>query len=101
MRQWLRTHPFLLLGVGSLFLFLLLLAVDLPSGSLRLRMLVALWQVAGIGPHAASNLLARYAPGLPGAVDAALVVILGLLPYLGADAVLARARSRRRRPNDA
>jgi hypothetical protein len=95
--QWLRTHPFLLVGIGSFFFFAPLLVLDLQPESSVLRGLVVLWQSLGVGPYTASNLLARHAPNIPAWLDAALIVVLGLLPYAAADAILGHLRSRRMR----
>jgi hypothetical protein len=93
--QWLRTHPFLLAGIGSFAFFVPLLVLDLQPESSLLHGLVALWQSLGIGPYTASNLLARHAPDIPAWLDATLIVVLGLLPYAAADAILGRLWSRR------
>jgi hypothetical protein len=95
--KWLRTHPFLLLGIGSFLLFVPLLVLDLDPESLLFRGLAVLWRFLGVGPHTAANLLARHAPGIPGWLDATLVVVLGLFPYAAADAVLGQLRRRRPR----
>jgi hypothetical protein len=96
-RQWLRTHPFLLVGIGSFFVFAPLLVLDRQPESSLFHWLVVLWQSLGAGPHTASNLLARHAPDIPAWLDATLVVVLGLLPYAAADAILRHLRSRRTR----
>jgi hypothetical protein len=93
--QWLRTHPFLLAGIGSFFFFASLLVLDLQPGSSVFRGLAVLWQSLGVGPHTASNLLARHAPNIPAWLDATLIVVLGLLPYAAADAILRHVRRRR------
>jgi hypothetical protein len=95
--QWLRTHPFLLVGIGSFFFFAPLLLLDLQPESSLFHGLVVLWQSLGVGPYTASNLLARHAPDIPAWLDAALIVVLGLLPYAAADAILKHLRSRRTR----
>jgi hypothetical protein len=95
--QWLRTHPFLLAGIGSFIFFALLLVLDFQPESSLFRGLAVLWQSLGLGPHTASNLLARHAPNIPAWLDATLIVVLGLLPYAAADAILRHLRSRRRR----
>lgn len=99
LRRRLREHPFLLLGIGSFAAFFALLLLEPPTGSRLFRGLLAAWQVIGFGPYTAANLLARFAPGLSGWLDAALVVVLGLPSYVAADAALARLR--RRRPGTA
>ena len=89
----LRAHPFLLIGTSS-FLFLLpLLVLDLQPESVIFGILAMLWQLLGIGPHTVANWLARLAPEIPGWLDVSLIVILGLLPYAAADAVLRRLRA--------
>lgn len=93
--QWLRTHTFLLAGIVSSFLLAPLLVLDLQPESSLFRVLVVLWQSLGVGPHTAANLLARHAPNIPEWLDATLIVVLGLLPYAAADAILRRLRSRR------
>jgi hypothetical protein len=93
--QWLRTHPFLLVGIGSFLSFVPLLVLDLQPESSLFRGLVVLWQFLGVGPHTASNVLARHAPNIPAWLDATLIVGLGLLPYAAADAILRHLRSRR------
>jgi hypothetical protein len=93
--RWLRAHPFLLVGVGSFFFFAPVLVLDLDPGSSLFHGLVVLWQSLGVGPYTASNLLARHAPDIPAWLDATLIVVLGLLPYAAADAVLRNVRSRR------
>lgn len=90
MPHWLRRHPFLSLGLGS-FVFLAAL-LGLPTDSRLFPSIGVMWRLLGFGPHLSANLLARWAPGLPGWLDGPLVVLLGLLPYLGADALLARMR---------
>jgi hypothetical protein len=97
MRQWSRAHPFLLIGLGSFLPFLFLLLVDPSSEPLLFRCLVALWRTLGFGPHGVANLLARVAPEMSEALDTVLVVVLGLVPYAAADALLARLRARRSR----
>ncbi len=97
MRQWLRRHLFLTIGISSVLPFLVLIFSDLPAESTIHRVLVLLWQVLGIGPHVVANLLARLAPELPGLIDALLVILRGLLPCVAADALLARLRARRAR----
>jgi hypothetical protein len=96
--RWLRTHPFLLVGIGSFFFFAPLLVLDLPPESSLFHGLAVLWQSLGVGPHTASNLLARHAPTMPAWLDATLIVVLGLLPYAAADAILRHLRSRRAHP---
>lgn len=91
MSYWLRRSPFLALGLSS-FIFLLILGLELPIDSGFLRGIAVIWRFLGFGPHLTANLLARWAPDLPGWLDALLVVLLGLLPYLAADALLARRR---------
>jgi hypothetical protein len=93
--RWLRTHPFLLVGIGSFFFFVPLLVLELQPESSLFHGLVVLWQALGVGPHTAANLLARHAPNIPAWLDATLIVVLGLLPYAAADAILRRLRSRR------
>jgi hypothetical protein len=93
--QWLRTHPFLLVGIGSFFFLVPLLLLDLQPESSLFHGLVLLWQTLGAGPHTASNLLARHAPSIPAWLDATLIVVMGLLPYAAADAILRKLRSRR------
>jgi hypothetical protein len=97
MMQWLRAHPFLLVGIGSFFFFVPLLVLDLQPESFLFRGLAMLWQSLGVGPHTASNLLARHAPNIPAWLDITLIVILGLLPYAAADTILRCLRSRRTR----
>jgi hypothetical protein len=97
MMQWVRTHPFLVVGVGSFFLFAPLLVLDLQPESPLFHGLVVLWQSLGVGPYTASNLLARHAPNIPAWLDATLIVVLGLLPYAAADAILRHLRRRRPR----
>jgi hypothetical protein len=92
--QWLRRHPFLLVGIGSFFFFAPLLVLDLQPESSLFQGLVVLWQSLGVGPYTASNMLAHHAPDIPGWLDATLVVVLGLLPYAAADAILQRLWSR-------
>jgi hypothetical protein len=112
--HWFRRHPFLSLGLSS-FVLLAMLTLELPADaqfqrglatSLRegiragtkpadaqfQRGLATVWRVAGFGPHRAANFLARRAPELPEWLDTGLVVLLGLLPYLAADALLAYVR---------
>jgi hypothetical protein len=93
--HWVRTHPFLLVGVGSFFFFAPLLVLDLQPESSVFHGLVVLWQSLGVGPYTASNLLARHAPNIPAWLDATLIVVLGLLPYAAADAILRHLRNRR------
>jgi hypothetical protein len=95
--QRLRTHPFLFMGIGSFFFFVPLLVLDLQPGSSLFRVLAMLWQSLGVGPHTASNLLARHAPNIPAWLDTILIVLLGLLPYAAADAAVRHLRSRRTR----
>jgi hypothetical protein len=93
----LRAHPFLLVGIGSFLFFVPLLVLDLRPESSLLRGLALLWQSLGVGPHTAANLLSRHAPDIPGWLDGILVVVLGLLPYAAADAILRHLRNRRTR----
>lgn len=93
-KRWLRTHPFLTLGIGTTVLLGGLLVLGFPAGSTGLRVLAMLWKTLGAGPYVAANLLARWAPGLPGWLDTTLVVVLGLLPYAAADWALAQFRER-------
>jgi hypothetical protein len=95
--QWLRTHPFLTAGIGSFFFLAPLLVLDLRPESSLFRGLAMLWQSLGVGPHTASNLLARHAPNIPAWLDITLIVVLGLLPYAAADTILRYLRSRRTR----
>jgi hypothetical protein len=95
--HWLRTHPFLFAGIGSFFFFAPLLVLDLQPESFLFHGLVVLWHSLGVGPYTASNLLARHAPNIPAWLDATLIVVLGLLPYAAADAILKHLRSRRTR----
>jgi hypothetical protein len=95
--RWLRIHPFLLAGIGSFFFLAPVLVLDLQPDSTLFHGLVVLWQFVGVGPHTASNLLSRHAPDIPGWLDATLIVVLGLLPYAAADALLRNLRSRRTR----
>jgi hypothetical protein len=85
----LRHFPFLLAGSASFAAFAVLLLADLPADSLASRAMVAVWQTLGAGPHQVANLLARQWPDLPGWLDALLILVLGLLPYLAADLLLA------------
>jgi hypothetical protein len=93
--QVLRNHPFMLTGLASFFIFAPLVLLDLQPDSALFHGLVILWQTLGVGPHAAANLLARYAPNIPGWLDVALILILGLFPYAAADVALRRYRNRR------
>jgi hypothetical protein len=95
--QWLRNHPFLFVGIGSFFFFVPLLIFDLEPESFLFRGLAMLWQTLGVGPHTASNLLARHAPNIPAWLDITLIVVLGLFPYAAADAILRHLRSQRTR----
>jgi hypothetical protein len=95
--HWLRTNPFLLVGIGSFFFFAPLLILDLQPESSLFHGLVVLWQSIGVGPHTASNLLARYAPNIPQWFDVSLIVVFGLLPYAAADAILRHVWNRRTR----
>jgi hypothetical protein len=92
-RLRLRDHPFLTLGAASFLLLLALMVAEPPEPAARA--LGLLWRTLGSGPHLAANLLARHAPALPDWLDAALVVVLGLLPYAAADALLRRWRAAR------
>lgn len=98
-RQWSRAHPFLLVGLGSFLPLLLLSSGALRPESLASRVLVALWHTLGFGPHMAANLLARLAPEIHEGLDTILVIVLGLLPYLAADTLLAKLRARVRARN--
>jgi hypothetical protein len=95
--QWLRNHPLLLVGIGSFFFFVPLLVLDVQPESSLFHGLAMLWRSLGVGPHTASNLLARHAPSIPAWLDITLIVVLGLLPYAAADAILRHLRSRSRR----
>lgn len=92
MQHWFRSRPFLSLGLSSFGLLGLLLALEWPSNSGLFRGIATLWHLIGFGPHLVANLLARWVPGLPRWFDAVLVVLLGMLPYLAADILLAHAR---------
>jgi hypothetical protein len=99
-RAWIARHPFLLLGLSSLALFALAARLDVGLGLARILivpwyamwLLVTIVQVRLLGPD----------PGTPalGFAFLAVKIAAGFLPYLAADALLARVRQRgRRRPD--
>lgn len=85
--QWLGAHPFFCLAVLAGLAFGALMLELPPESILQLT-----WNILGIGFHLAANGIARLLPDLPGWLDSGLVIALGLLPYLLADAVWERVR---------
>ena len=92
----LQRHPFVTLALASLGLLLALMLWDNPPATFA-QNLGMLWRIVGWPFHFIANLLAREAPGLPGWLDATLVVALGILPYVAADCGIRLWQDSRRR----
>ncbi|QKK02858.1 MAG: hypothetical protein HND55_09505 [Pseudomonadota bacterium] len=82
LRRWLVDHPFLCVAILAGLIFAAM-HTNLVSGSA----VTTAWQYLGVGFHVTANVLARLLPGIPGWLDAAMVVVIGLLPYLVLDAL--------------
>jgi uncharacterized protein (DUF2336 family) len=98
MRRLLAQHPFSAAGLTGLAAFAVLIAANLDLDTLAGAAVLALFRTLGASFHLAANLLAQHLPNLPGWLDAALVVLLGALPYPLADAAWRRLRRTRWRP---
>ncbi len=85
-------NPFLSLAIIAAIAFALLVLLEPAPDSSLFSLLTTIWQTLGIGFYLAANLLARLIPDLPQLLDVALVVLIGLLPYLLADAIWRRLR---------
>jgi drug/metabolite transporter (DMT)-like permease len=85
-------NPFLALAIIAAIAFAVLFFLQPAPESSLFRLLTTIWQTLGIGFHLAANLVARLIPDLPELLDVALVALVGLLPYLLADAIWRRLR---------
>ena len=106
MRKWLKQHPFLILGLATLLLFLAveaLRALGAAEASARLavpmRVLIipmyAVWlgfTILGVTVAGPEGL-----PGLLGTLFFGVQLVCGLAPYIGADYLLRRWRDSRLR----
>lgn len=81
-RRFIFDNPFLCVAIVTGLIFGAML-FDLLSGEAA----VAVWRFLGIGFHATANLLARWMPDIPGWLDALMVAVIGLVPYLVLDTV--------------
>jgi hypothetical protein len=79
------TRPFLIVGAAAFVSFGLIAAGAVPLDHPAGRAFYVVWRIAGAPFHVVANLLARYAAGLPGWLDAVLVISLGWLPYIVLD----------------
>ncbi|HEY0971803.1 MAG TPA: hypothetical protein VGE02_12615 [Gemmatimonadales bacterium] len=95
MRSSLRSHPFLGIGLLGLLLFALWLALGLqPRDGGVGEALFYTWRVLAAPVHLAANVLAPVTDGWPDVLDAAAVVVVGLLPYVAADWIVRQLRRR-------
>lgn len=82
LRRFIFDNPFLCVAIVAGLIFGAMY-FGLASDSIA----VAAWQLLGFGFHATANLLARWMPDIPGWLDALMVAVIGLVPYLVLDTV--------------
>lgn len=87
LRTWLVEHPFFCLAVLAGIAFGALTLELATGGTLQV-----MWNFLGIGFRLATAMITHALPGLPGWLEAGLVIAFGLLPYLLADAAWQRIR---------
>lgn len=92
----LRSHPFLGVGLLGIALFgiWLMLGAETRDGGLG-HLLFYSWRLLAAPIHLATNVLAPVTDRWPDAADGIAAVVVGLLPYAGADWLLRRRRRRR------
>jgi hypothetical protein len=97
MRAWVARHPFLLFGLLSAALFVV--AERLGAAAPLVRVLIMPWYLMWLLVTIAQVRLLGPDPGTPvlGFAFLTAKIAAGYLPYLAADALLARVRRRRRR----
>lgn len=85
--RWLAENPFLCLALLSLAIFgAMALGLESTTG------FVLAWNTLGIGFHLAAATVSRILPGLSGWLEISLTGVLGLLPYVLADAAWQRIK---------
>jgi hypothetical protein len=96
MRRFLAANPFLSVGLLGTFIFGTWLALGLqPHDGGVGQAGFYLWRVLAAPVHVAANVLGRVTNDWPDVLDAGAAVVVGLLPYLAADALWRRWRRRR------
>lgn len=85
MRTVIDRHPFTVAGLLGLVAFGVLIVSGAPTDAPAGAILLVVFRTFGAGFHLSANLLAQHLPALPGWLDAPLVVVLGLAPYIVLD----------------
>lgn len=81
LRRWVIDHPFLCVAILAGLTF-----AAMHAGLANGKAITAAWQFLGLGFHLTANLIARWLPDIPGWLDVAMVVVIGLIPYVAVDA---------------
>jgi hypothetical protein len=99
MRRFLAANPFLSVGLLGTLIFGTWIALGLdPQDGGAGQAVFYVWRVLAAPVHLAANVLAPLTNDWPDVLDAGAAVVMGLLPYLAADALWRRWRRRGDRP---
>ena len=99
MRRFVAANPFLSVGLLGTVIFGLwiLLGLHPADGSVGQAMFYV-WRVLAAPVHLAANVLAPLTNRWPDVLDAGVAVLVGLVPYVVADALWRRWQRGRREP---
>jgi hypothetical protein len=98
MRRLVVANPFLTAGLIGTLLFGIWLALGLPPDEGVGQALFYVWRVLAAPVHLATNVLSPLTDRWPDALDGGAAVVVGLVPYVVADALWRWGRRRGRVP---